>query len=258
MLEFLKRKKKTIANVLLTLVVLAAVSVACLLILVALNIINYNDGSLNFELDLFISFKESWYGWLVVILIQIVVSTLLCFIPGVALAFLVLIDALYPQDMQSFAISFIAVMLSSLIMYMIGKYGGYRLCEKILGEKDCKKAAELLNNKATGFFPIMMMFPMFPDEALVMLAGTFKMPLVWFIPSILIGRSIGIITYVFGFGNIPFDKFTIWDWFWFIPLCIIVVGGAFYGGHLINKHLEKKRNANKTEEATENVEVEMK
>ena len=47
----------------------------------------------------------------------------------------------------------------------------------------------------------MMMFPIFPDDALVMIAGTLKMKLRWFIPSIVIGRGIGIAAIVFGFST---------------------------------------------------------
>ena len=241
MINFIKSHKKAICNTLLALVVLAVVSIGFLSILEAFDIISYED-RMEFNIELFNSFKDSWYGLLLIILIQIVVTTILCFIPGVALAFMVLIDALYPVDWQSFLVSFVAVMSSSMIMYLVGKYGGYRLCEKILGEKDCKKAADLLNNKATVFFPLMMMFPVFPDDALVMLAGTFKMSLAWFIPSIVFGRGIGIATYVFGVGSIPFYKFTSpWHWIIFIAVCAVGVVGVFYGAIKLNKYLEKRR-----------------
>ena len=241
MLEFLKSKKKAIVNLTLAIAVLLILSFGILFLLEAFNIITYED-RMEFNVELFNSFKDSWYGWLVVILLHIVVTTVLCFIPGLAMAFMVLIDALYPTDWQSFLVSFIAVMSSSMIMYLVGKYGGYKLCEKLLGEKDCKKAADLLNNKATVFFPLMMMFPVFPDDALVMLAGTFKMSLAWFVPSIVIGRGIGIATYVFGVGSIPFYKFTSpWHWIIFIAVCAVGVIGVFIGALKLNKYLEKRR-----------------
>ena len=142
-------------------------------------------------------------------------------------------------------------------MYLLGKYGGYKLCEKILGEKDCKKASDLLNHKATIYFPIMMMFPIFPDDALVMLAGTFKMSLAWFIPSIVVGRSIGIATYTFGLRTIPFNRFTSpWHWVIFIVVCVVGVVGVFFGAHKINQHLEKKRIASEAHQIAENNEAE--
>ena len=70
-------------------------------------------------------------------------------------------------------------------MYILGRFGGYKLCVKLLGEEDCNKSLDLLETKSTIFFPLMMLFPVFPDDALVMIAGTIKMKLKWFIPSII-------------------------------------------------------------------------
>jgi uncharacterized membrane protein YdjX (TVP38/TMEM64 family) len=114
----------------------------------------------------------------------------------------------------------------------------------MLGEKDCEKASELLNNKGAVFFPLMMMFPIFPDDALVMIAGTLKMSLKWFIPSIVIGRGIGIAMIVFGLGNIPYDKFTTpWHWIAFVLICAALVVLVLFLAYKFNKFLEKKRTA---------------
>ena len=83
-------------------------------------------------------------------------------------------------------------------MYLIGKFGGRKIVEKIIGEKDCETASQLLNNKGIAYFPVMMLFPIFPDDALIMIAGTLNMSLKWFIPSIAFGRGIGVATIVFG------------------------------------------------------------
>jgi len=91
-----------------------------------------------------------------------------------------------------------------------------------------------------------MMFPTFPDEALTMIAGTLKMSLKWFIPSIVIGRGIGIAGITFGLTAIPFDKFTSpLHWIIFILLCAVFMVGVLYGAHRINVAMEKRRNAQK-------------
>ena len=75
-----------------------------------------------------------------------------------------------------------------------------------------------------------------------MIAGTLKMKLNWFIPSIVFGRGIGIATIVFGLAVIPYDKFTTpWHWIGFILICIIGLAIVFFAAHLFNKYLEKKR-----------------
>ena len=135
-------------------------------------------------------------------------------------------------------------------MYLVGRFGGYRICEKLLGKDDCEKALGLLRNKGTVFFPIMMMFPIFPDDALVMIAGTLKMSLKWFIPSIVIGRGIGISTIIFGLAIVPFDKFTsFWHWALFILICAIGIALIFFAAIKFNKYMDKKRK--EEEEAAE-------
>ncbi len=71
-----------------------------------------------------------------------------------------------------------------------------KLCKKILGESDCERATNLFKYNGMAFFPAMMLFPIFRDDALVMIAGTLDMPLKWFIPSIAIGRGNGVATII--------------------------------------------------------------
>lgn len=251
MKAFLKKHAKSISKILLMLLALAALSVIAMFVLKAIGIIYFEDG-INLNTELFDSFTSSWYGWVIIILLQILITSALCFIPGTSMAFIMLIHVLYANVWKSFIIAFLGVMLSSVMMYVIGRIGGYRVCKRILGDKDCEKASDLLNNKGAVFFPIMMMFPMFPDDALVMIAGTLKMSLKWFIPSIIIGRGIGIATIIFGLGNVPYEKFTTpWHWIAFILICIVLIVAVFFLANRFNKFLERRRNGvNKEEKET--------
>ena len=241
MKEFLKRNKKKIINLVLLLVALIVISVVSMLILQAFGIVYYDEG-IHLNAELFRSFTNSWYGWLIIIGMQVVITTLLSFIPGTSMAFILMIQAFFEKPWQAFLVAFIGVLLSSLIMYLTGRAGGYKICKKIMGEEDARKASNLLNKNGLVYFPIMMLFPIFPDDALVMIAGTLKMKLNWFVPSIVFGRGIGIATIVFGLAVIPYDKFTTpWHWIGFILICIIGLGIIFFGAHLFNKNLEKKR-----------------
>ena len=167
---------------------------------------------------------------------------LLCVIPGAAMAFIFLSQTIYPVAWQAFLLSFSSVMISSTVMYIVGRFGGYKICTKLLGEEDCEKSLGLLRDKGTVFFPLMMMFPIFPDDALVMVAGTLKMSLKWFIPSIIVGRGVGIATVVFGFAIVPFEKFTsVWHWIGFVFLCLVFLFIVFFFANKFNKMLEKRR-----------------
>ena len=218
-----------------------AISVVSLILLIIFNVVYFDDG-MKFNSELFISFKDAWYGWLLFILLQTVLSMLLCAIPGAAMAFTLLSMTIYTQPLHAFIISFVAMLIASGTLYVIGRFGGYKLCVKLLGESDCDRALTLLRNKGTVYFPLLMMFPTFPDEALTMIAGTLKMSMKWFVPSIVIGRGIGIATITFGISSIPFEQFTsIFHWIGFILLCGVIMFGALWGAHKINQIMEKKR-----------------
>ena len=220
---------------------IAVVSVTCLLVLQAFDIIYFNEDGMQINVELFDSFKTSWYGWVFLILMQVLITTMLSFVPGVSMAFILLIQALFDYAWQAFLLAFIGVILTSAMMYIVGRFGGYKICSKLLGEEDCEKASQLLNDRGVVFFPLMMMFPIFPDDALTMIAGTLKMSLKWFVPSIVIGRGIGIATITFGLSVVPFDKFTTpWHWIIFVLLCAAGLLLVFYLASRLNNYLYKR------------------
>jgi uncharacterized membrane protein YdjX (TVP38/TMEM64 family) len=253
---FNKNKKKILEGVALV-AILIAFSFLCLLLLSAFGIVYFDGGDLQFNVELFDRFKNSWYGWVIIIVIQAVITNLLCFVPGVSMACIMLVQVLCDDPWQAFLISFISVMASSFTMYYIGRFGGYKVCKKLLGEEDCEKASELLNHKGAVYFPLMMMFPIFPDEALIMISGTLKMTMKWFAPSVIVGRGIGIASIVFGMSVIPFERFTsLWHWAGFIAVCAIGIVGIFYLAYKFNAFLERRNQRIKEEESKTNTKEE--
>ena len=238
--NYIVSNRKNLGKLLLMVASLVALSAAALFVLYLFDIVYFEDG-MQINMHLFDQFRNSWYGWIIIIAVQVVITTLLCFIPGASMAFIILLGAIYTSQLTAFLIAFIGVMLSSLIMYLTGRFGGYAICTRLLGEEDCEKASRLLNNRGVVFFPVMMLFPLFPDDALVMVAGTLKMSLKWFIPSIVVCRGIGIATIVFGLGNISFDKFTtVWHWAGFILACAIGIIAVFWAANKLSLYLEKR------------------
>lgn len=234
--EFLKK----LGKICLTILLLIAISAICAVILGLFGILYYDDG-IQLNQELFLSFANSWYGSILIILIQVIVTSLLSFVPGASMAFIILLQSLYTDKVVAFIIAFSGVMLSSFMLYVLGLFGGYALSKKLLGEEDCEKASNLLNVKGKIYFPLMMMFPVFPDDALVMVAGTLKMDLKWFIPSIIFGRGIGVFTIIFGLSIVPFDKFTsIWHWVIFIAICALLIVAVFFTATKFNKYMESK------------------
>ena len=246
--NFVADNYKKIGKILLIAVVLIALSIGAFLLLSAFGVVSYNDG-LQINEELFDQFLGTWYGWIIIILIQIFVTTLLCFVPGASMAFIMLLSHIFESQLAAFLVAFIGVMLSSLLMYITGRLGGYAICVKLLGKEDCVKASKLLNNRGVVFFPLMMLMPVFPDDALVMIAGTLRMSLKWFIPSIVICRGVAIAAIVFGLSSIPFETFTTpWHWILFISECAIGVLALFWVANKLSLYLEK-RNSEKKEQA---------
>lgn len=241
MKTFLKKYEK-IVKILFLLLIFVLISVLTAFVLGLFGIIYFENGDMHFNVELFDAFKTTWYGCILIILIQVVITSLLSFVPGASMAFIMLLQALYDNPILAFGVSLSGVFLSSFMLYVLGRFGGYNLCKKLLGEKDCEKASDLLNNKGIVFFPVMMLFPIFPDDALTMVAGTLKMSLKWFVPSIIIGRGVGVATIIFGLSFIPFDKFTsVWHWVAFILACAIGIILVFFLASKLNKHLANKK-----------------
>lgn len=236
-----KSKKKLIIDIIIALLILLTISLITMIILFSFNILSFDKG-FKFNPTIFDSFKNAWYGWIIFILIQSFLSILLSAIPGASMAFIILSTTIYKYQWQAFILSLASVSISSTIMYTIGRFGSYKLWSKFLGQKDIEKSLELLKSKSTVYFPLMMTFPLFPDDALVMMAGAVKMSLKWFIPSIIVGRGIGILTIVYGLTIIPFSSFTsIYDWL----VCITVFAFWLIIIFKLANKLDKKINEKK-------------
>ena len=242
MMDKIHIEKRAVRRALLTIACLIAVSFVVLLILYRTGVI-YFDGGMRFRTELFSDFSSSWYGCILYVVAECFVTVLLCMIPGTSMAFILLGTALFPRSWQAFLLSYTGVMLSSTFMYLLGRIGGRGACGRIMGEKSFQKASDLLRDRGSVYFPLMMLFPLFPDDALVMVAGISKMKMRWFLPSILLGRGVGVATIVFGITLVPFERFeTAYDWLVFFTVCAFWVLLSFYGAHRLNLHMQKKRN----------------
>lgn len=245
MRDFFRNYKKKLLILLLALGILVGISLLVTFILLLFNIVYLDDG-IKFNIALFNSFKNTWYGIIIILIFQVVTTTLLSFAPGTTMGFILMHQALYENVWVSFIMAFVGGTLASFSMYFVGKIGGSKLCRKVLGDEDTNKAFILLNNKGAIYFPLMILFPLFPDDALIMISGTIKMKLSWFAPSIIIGRGVGIATIIFGLEFIPFYRFTtIWHWIIFGFICLIGTIILFGGAYKLNKYILSKRNIEK-------------
>ena len=87
------------------------------------------------------------------------------------------------------------------------------------------------------------------------------MTLKWFVPSVVIGRGIGIASIVFSMSVIPFEKLTsVWHWVALIAVFAVGVVAIFYAAYKFNAFLEKRNQRldeqSKANEAAETLETE--
>ena len=238
-----KENRTIILKLLSLLLMLVVISGITMAVLFATDVLNY-DGGFVFNAHILERFTGKWYGFIVLMCIQLVLSILLCAIPGVAAAFVMLSTQLLyiGKPWMAFLFSYSCVILGSTILYAIGRLGGYKICEKMLGKEDCERSLELLRTRGTVYFPLMMLFPIFPDDALVMIAGTTRMKLSWFIPSIVVCRGIGAATIIFGMEMIPFESFSgPYDWIILITVCFFWIKQLFKIANKIDRYFVKKR-----------------
>lgn len=88
-----------------------------------------------------------------------------------------------------------AYMVGCLVAYLIGRKFGAKAVKWCAGsEEDYNKWSEFFNKKGKWWYMITVLFPMFPDDLLCLVAGGVKFNFWFYTIANLIGRSIGLIT----------------------------------------------------------------
>lgn len=88
-----------------------------------------------------------------------------------------------------------AYMVGCLVAYFIGRKFGAKAVKWCAGsEEDYNKWSELFNKKGKWWYLVTVLFPMFPDDLLCLVAGGVKFNFWFYTIANLVGRSIGLIT----------------------------------------------------------------
>ncbi|MBO5954570.1 MAG: TVP38/TMEM64 family protein [Clostridia bacterium] len=161
------------------------------------------------------------FSYLVFVLLQILQTTVLQ-IPAI---FVTIAGTLVFGRWTAFILSFIAVMIGSIIMFWVGRKFGRKFLNWLAGHEEADKWIDRMSHGKYLFF-LMMLFPLFPDDILCVIAGFTNMSFTYFLVTNLIARSIGIAcTVFFGSGSvIPFTGWGLIVW----GVIILVVATLFY------------------------------
>ena len=211
----LGKYKSLIIKIIIIVCVLAGVTVGLYFLFRFLGITDVN------KLQEIIRSCGAW-GWLVFILLQVICTVLLCFVPAVSMTFITVGVILFGANWKTFLLCFSGVIIASIIMDLIGRFGGSRVIVKLIGQKSYEEALSLIQTKGMVYVPVMYLLPVFPDDAICMLCGSLRVK--WWVHyiEILFCRGIGCATIVFGVSILPNDLVAglkSFDW-------------AFIGSHL--------------------------
>ena len=224
----------------LILLLLAAASVGIYLILRSCGITDVN------QLRDLIANCGAW-GWIVFITLFTLSTVLLCFVPGISMTFITVSIILFGA-MKGFLISSISVFISSSIMFMLGNTVGERAAVKLVGKDSLEKAQNLIDVKSKLLLPLMLLFPVFPDDALCMVAGMTKMKYWYFAIIALICRTVGIATICFlGSGFIDWAALSLVDWFVLINVVVFDIVLIFKYQNKIEKFILRRKSKQQPE-----------
>lgn len=176
----------------------------------------------------------------VYILLFIAQSLFLQFIPLTGSALLI-VSMMVFNTLGAAIVSTVAVYLVTIIAYYLGKLVPERVLIKLFGLKpsELDKAKQLVNSTNSKIaFPMMMLFPMFPDDALCFVAGISKMNIKYFILATFIPRTIGVFTFVY-FGGL-FVTLSLIEKIIVANLVLIDLYIVYKNKHIIEKWFSKK------------------
>ena len=156
-----------------------------------------------------VGFKGDWIkpivqdlgflGYILFIIIQVIVTTTCCFVPATTFTFTIMGVQIFGL-WKGFIITLIACWISSICMFLIGKYGGTKLVDWLVGQKNREKLQNQVSDRATVLIPIMLLCPFFPDDALCMIAGITKMK-VWYFCTVCLASRITCMAMTAFLGN---------------------------------------------------------
>lgn len=191
--------------------------------------------------------KLGWFSYIAYVVIQVIITTIFCFVPATTFTFTLLSVRLF-GTILGLILSIVGCFLSSLVMFAVGRFGGVKLVDWLIGKESREKVQDKVSDRATVLVPVMLACPFFPDDAVVMCCGLTKMKFWYFAPMCLLTRSIGI-TATALLGNdatLNYIKGALGDnvvlWVMLANLIIFDVWAIWKFSGVVEKWIQKRRN----------------
>lgn len=136
--------------------------------------------------------------------------------------------------------SFIGIEIGTIILFMIGRFGGTKVLNFILGDKEKTEHCKKFMQKGRAFYPLGMIIFIIPDDCLTTLAGVARYNFFYVLVVSIITRGICVAASVFGIGYA-----TKYPWLWFVlafGLSCIAVFTVFYFKRTIKENKNNVQN----------------
>lgn len=202
--------KKKILKSLLVVLIVASIGVGVFFIFKACGFTSADD-----FIRLRDNLGDSIYFWLIIALLQGIQVTL---IPVSNQLITVPLALIFPTSdlWKVWLCSWLSIWFATLILYVIGRFGGEKILNWILGDKEQTEKCGQFLKKGKAFY-IIGMLSLLPDDIITILAGVGKMGFVYVAVASLFTRAIDVACSVFGFGLL-----TNYWWGWILLIFGII------------------------------------
>lgn len=182
------------------------------------------------------------YGILTFIFIEVLLFILFCFVPVLNTALVVLGCILFGAK-TAFFISWLTSIISSIVLFFLGDKFGEKLAVKLIGKDELEHAQDLIDAKSKLLLPIVFSIPIFPDDAICIVAGMTKMKFSFFIIVTIIFRGLdNLLVCFFGSGIIVWSELRTVDWIIIFNLIIIDTYLILKFQKFFENHIKNKKN----------------
>ena len=158
--------------------------------------------------------------------IYLVLSPVINLIPGISSIFFITLANRMLNDktpigrLYSFLLCDSSVMLTTVLLFLVGRTIGKKAIGWLIGEEDYQKAKNLLNVGGKAALPFVYLFPFFPDDTMSFVCGRSDISFAYNFVTALIFRSAGVLCCcILGTDFFDYKSFSWWMW--------LLVGIAF-------------------------------
>lgn len=151
--------------------------------------------------------------------LYLLITPIVNIVPGISSMFFITIanmmlnDKTTPGMIQAFLLADVGMLLSTIVLFLIGRTAGKKVIGWVIGEEEYQKATYLLTIGGKASLPFVYLFPFFPDDAMSFVCGCTNMKFSYNLINAVIFRSVGVFSVCFiGRDFFDYSSFLWWHW----------------------------------------------